>query len=212
MEKVTGKYPEWTRGEDEALLNKLGGVDAARMFIRDSLIRGHKCSKPKKLLRHIGTRGVPEVSPALLNIRKFLQECRVIFAESKLEDQFLHSRNIIIPRRALDVHHLVAHDVRHYSIMNELNLAERGEVDIFQFICLLSNEAGRTSGHYLDIYSRVSLAYVVDNDGLTQAVQAQARQGFESPDSPFWVLSAHPVGIRSGWGSGVRLVSQSILE
>lgn len=28
---MTAKYSEWTRGQDEALLNKLGGLDVARV-------------------------------------------------------------------------------------------------------------------------------------------------------------------------------------
>lgn len=66
-----------TRGEDEAVTNKLGGVEGMRRFLRDELIVVEK----KQIITNSDNAGITFVPPAILDIGLFLADQRKFFRE-----------------------------------------------------------------------------------------------------------------------------------
>jgi hypothetical protein len=187
------KYGNWTRGEDEALLNILGGEEVVRGILRGDL---KVVVKQPDLLRRITTVQVSDVKKFVA--KDHLQEANVGWTSDNFKKLFLDMVEENVPEAVIAIHRLEKNSLDP-PVLTELG--ERAKSQLAHFFGLLKKQSQGQEGILL-VNGCANIAYIIGNDGNFWAVYAYWHSG-----NRCWYLDARSVGHPHEWSAGRQILS-----
>lgn len=190
---MQGKYSKWTRGEEEALLNRHGGEEKARAFIRGEFRLVPR--DPTGLLQRIDYPIEFPAVPRFVGEDSFIKSNGIALMGNDFKKYIfpLVEENVAVA--TLTIFRLTC-EARASRIHTELDVDVNGEVSLAHFFQAL---ATRPLGICTD--GLFNVAYIIGTDFQTWAVSACLR-------SDGWFIHAFRLGDRGRWCAGHRFLSR----
>lgn len=190
----TCKYKTWSRGEDEALLNILGGDEVAR-----AILRGEKrvIIKDPDLLKRVGSVTVRSVQRFVA--AEHLKEANIRWMGDNFKLLFLNKVEENIPEV-----NLVASRLEWASLDAPIlaKLGEKAEVSLSYLFDLLKKQVNDKNGILLT-NGYANIFYIRDAYGIFWAVSA--RRSSRNHD---WDVEAASIECPCKWNSGRQVFSR----
>ena len=190
---IMGKYGNWTRGEDEALLNILGGDDIARAILRRELKVVVNQSNLLKRIAIVSARGATRFVA-----EDHLKSANVGWTGDNFKKLFLKKTEENVGDAAIAIDRLERAS-KDAPIMTELGA--RAEIKLAHFFSLLEAQSKGREGD-LAVDGSANIAYIIGNDGNFWAVIANWCSGHR-----YWSVEADSVGAPHEWRAGHRVFS-----
>ncbi len=193
-----GKYSNWTRGDDEALLNRHGGEEAARAFIRGERII--VTPKEPPLLHLVNTIEV-SAHEKFMAAEVFTEANGIARMNDVFQGVMLRKTEFSVPYGILTISELTRH-AQYFRVATTLNIDERGTVALAHFFELLDRQRNRLTGS-LDgplCSDRRVAAALIKEAGDIWVVSAQR---FNNS----WHIRTNPLGDCIGSHRGDRFLS-----
>ena len=191
------KYGDWTRGEDEALINKLGGLEVARGILRGELLVEVKPKLPPPLLRKVASVAVNGAKKFVA--RDVLKEANVGWTGDNFKKLFLGNVEEDVADITFAINRL-EQSSSDAPIMAQLG--DRTEIKLTHFFELLKKQSKGEDGALLT-NGNANIAYIRGSDGNLWAVHG----GWGSACG-YWGVEVYSVEGPSRWSDGFQILSR----
>lgn len=191
------KYNDLTLGKIEAVVNKLGGIDAVDRFLRGDLAVSP--SRASDLLRQVATVVVNGTKKFIA--KDYLEAANIGWTNESFKHFFLDKVEKNVEAANLAVHRLQKASLD-APILDELG--DRAEISLVRFFELLKKQARDQSGPLLT-NGYANIAYIRDSEENLWAVNAY---WFDVDRA--WYVYADSVEGPLSWLAGRRVLSLAI--
>jgi hypothetical protein len=202
------KFSTWTRGQDEALLNILGGQEVAERIIARTVKVTIEEIK-EVLLGLVGTVVVPATTAKLVAKDKFVVNTddgapvKISFIWDNFKVWFLKGGGKIedpITQQSLRYAKLLKSSVDG-QIIAELGGAEKSETTLSEMFSLMEKQKNGEDGVLLT-NGYANIFYIKDRNGVLRAVHVRW-------NGDGWRVYANSIGGPSAWSGGRQVFSRS---
>jgi len=201
---MASKYGDWTRGEDEALLNKLGRTETARRMLR----QGFKIVFTT-IINWLGNITLPFTTTKFVASEKFVlnttdsSKTKISYLDRDFKSWFLGKTEE--PIGEVNLRYGVMTELANSRrIVEDLGGEEKSETTLTEMFALMEKQGQGEKGDLLN-NGWANIFYIKDNTGVLRTVRV------------FWYVGGWFVGANSvenpfGWSVGYQVFSRNSLE
>lgn len=201
---MASKYGDWTRGEEEALLNKLGGTETARRMLR----QGFKIVFTT-IMNWLGNIVLPATTKKFVAREKFVinttddTKTKMSYMDGDFKNWFLGKTEESAGEVNLRYGGLTE-PTNSRKIIEDLGGEEKSETTLTEMFSLMEKQGQGEEGVLL-INGWANIFYIKDSSGVLRAVYVRWR-------GDGWDVGALFVGRPHGWRVGSQVFSRNSLE